>query len=72
MKFIVFEIQTYADGSIAVLPAIVKDTRNEADSSFHGILASAALSDLPCHAAVMMTSDGNTLRSECYRHGEQE
>ena len=52
MKYIVIELQTATDGSVANI-VTVKDTRNEADSTFHSILAAAALSNLPSHAAVL-------------------
>ena len=65
MKYIVIELQTAANGSVSNI-VTAYDTRNEADSAYHSILASAALSTLPSHAAVLMTSDGNVLRNECY------
>ena len=69
MKYIIIEIQTAQDGTVATL-VTTKDTRNEADSTYYSILSSAALSELPTHTAVLMTSDGNPIRTECYRHGE--
>ena len=69
MKYIIIEIQTAQDGTVSTL-VNTKDTRNEADSTFHSILAAAAISELPSHAAILMTADGNPLRNECYRHGE--
>ena len=69
MKYIIIEIQTAQDGTVATL-VTTKDTRNEADSTYYSILASAALSELPRHAAVLMTSDGSPIRTECYRNGE--
>lgn len=69
MKYIVIELQTAADGTVANI-VTVKDNENEAKSTYHSILAAAALSNLPSHAAVLMTSDGNPIRNECYTNGE--
>ena len=44
------------------------DTQLDAESKFHSILAAAALSQLPVHAAVMLSSDGNFIDSRSYRH----
>ena len=67
MKYIVIELQTMQDGSVANI-VTTKDTRNEAESTFHSILAAAAISNLPCHSATMLTSDGFLLATEKYEH----
>ena len=36
--YIVLEIQTFADGSVATLPPTIKATRDEAESVYHSIL----------------------------------
>lgn len=66
-KYIVVEIQTNADGTVGNLVSAY-DTRNAAESAFHGILASAAISALPMHAAVLLTSSGSLLDTRCYEH----
>ena len=66
-KFIVIEIQTNADGTIGNLVTSY-DSRNAAESSYHTVLASAAISALPKHAAVLLTNDGTIINSECYEH----
>ena len=68
MKYIVLEIQTDAGGNVAILPAITRDDKLEAESEYHRILAFAAISALPLHTAVLMTADGKTLSSKCYKH----
>ena len=65
--YIIIEIQKAQDGTVSTL-VTTKDTRNEADSTFHSILAAAAISKLSSHAAVLMTEDGNPLRNESYHH----
>jgi len=67
MKFIVLEIQTNVDGTIGTLINSF-DTRNEAESKYHLVLSSAAVSQLPMHSASMMTSDGKLLACQSYTH----
>jgi hypothetical protein len=67
MKFIVLEIQTNVDGTIGTLINSF-DTRNEAESKYHLVLSSAAVSQLPMHSASMMTSDGKLLSCQSYTH----
>lgn len=67
--YIVIELQTNADGAVANL-VYQYASRDEAENKFHSILAAAAISSLPVHAAVMLTNAGTIVRSEYYRHGE--
>ena len=65
MKYIVIEIQS--GDTVSTLVAQY-DNRNEAEGAFHQILASAAVSSVPIHSAVMMTEEGFPVRNECYKH----
>lgn len=65
MKYVIVELQTIADGSVQNI-VTVKDNRNDAESVYHSVLAAAAISDLPAHAAVLLTSEGQLLRQQCY------
>lgn len=67
--YIVIELQTNTDGAVGNL-VYQYASRDEAESKFHSILAAAAISALPVHAAVMLTNAGTMVRSEYYRHGE--
>lgn len=67
MKYLVIELQTNRDESVAQL-VTVHDTRDEAESKYHTVLSYAAVSALPIHAAVMITSDGATIKHETYYH----
>lgn len=67
--YIVIELQTMSDGKVANIVTQHK-TRAEAESKFFTVLAAAALSDLPCHAAALMTSTGTLIESRYYRRGE--
>ena len=62
--YVVVEIQNNV-----VLPVHVLETRAQAESTYHSILASAAISKVPVHTAVLMTNEGFTIASQCYKHG---
>lgn len=64
--YIINEIQTAVDGTVTVLTT-QKTSRNEAESTYHSILAAAALSSLPCHAASIMTEEGFPIMHQAYR-----
>ena len=66
--FIVLEIQTAADGSVTVLEPLVRAARAEAESVYHSVLSYAALSDVPMHAAVLMTNEGAVLERKAEAH----
>lgn len=66
-KFVLVEIQTNSDGTVSVLNTAYDD-RFYAEGAYHSVLASAALSSLPCHSAVLLESDGTFLDSQYYEH----
>ena len=65
MTYIVIELQTNTDGAVSNLVYSYTD-RNQAEQQYHLILSSAAVSQLPTHAAVLLTSDGRMLANQCY------
>ena len=67
--YIVIEIQTNANGEVGTIINQYENI-NSAESKFHQILASASISEVPVHTAVLMTEKGVTLRAECYDHGQ--
>lgn len=67
MKYLVTEIQTMADGQIANLTSVFDD-RMQAESSYHSILAAAAISQLPLHACMLFTNDGYLIMNANYTH----
>lgn len=67
--YIVMEIQTNAEGVVSTL-INQYDNINSAESKFHQILASASVSNVPVHTAVLMDEKGMTYRTEYYDHGE--
>ena len=64
---IVMEIQVFEDGKMST-PCYAFDNKNSADQKYHSILASASVSKLPKHSAVMVTDDGYFIKSETYTH----
>lgn len=65
MTYIVIELQTMKDGSVANL-VTQHATEDEAQSKYHSVLAAAAVSDLPVYGAVLMTNSGVTLENRYY------
>lgn len=65
--FIVIELQTNANNEVAsiVSPAL---SGPEAESRYHTILAAAALSNVPKHAAVILNDKGELFATQCYYH----
>lgn len=66
-KFIVVELQTMQDGTVANI-VTAYDNQNAAESAYHTILAAAAISTLPCHAAVILSEEGFPIAHACYKH----
>jgi protein-L-isoaspartate O-methyltransferase len=67
MKYIVIEIQTATDGTVGNI-VTAHETRSEAESKYHSVLAAAAVSAMPQHAAALLASDGTLIDSRCYEH----
>lgn len=65
MKYIVLELQTNSDGTVGNI-VYAYDTQPEAESKYHAVLSAAAISGLPAHAALLVTSLGTVLESRCY------
>ena len=63
--YITIEIQRNADGQVGTL-VYSHETKAAADASFHTILSAAAQSNLPAHAALLLSENGAPLRYECY------
>lgn len=67
--YIIQEIQQMADGTISMLPAVMKESKNAAESEFYIKVGYAAISELPCHAVAMYTHDGAPVMHKAYVHG---
>ena len=69
-KYLVIEIQTNKDEAIGNL-VFAFDTWNEAQSKYHYVLAAAAVSGLPVHAAMLVDNHGGLLESMAYETKEE-
>lgn len=69
--YIIQEIQT-VNNKTALLPAIQKADRNEAESTYHSILASAFISSVDVHTVIMYDEHGNQIMSQYIEHLEEE
>ena len=65
--FIIQEIQT-TNGVTALLPAVTKNDKNEADSAYFSTLSFAATSSVNVHTVMMYDEHGNVLRKDYYEH----
>lgn len=64
--FIILELQTTNGQTAHILTT--KDTKEEAMSAYHMILAAAAISSVECHTAIVMNEEGRLVARESYRH----
>lgn len=67
MKYLVMEIQTFDTGATST-PTYAYDDRAAAERQFHLLTAGAVVSELPTHAVVMMTSEGQLIDRKVYHH----
>lgn len=66
MKYYIIEIQN-DNGTYAYLIHSA-DTRMQAESVYHQVLASAAISSLTSHSASLLTGEGAMIMYQCYKH----
>lgn len=67
--YLVIELQTN-NGKMANL-AYAYDTQNEAESKFHSILSTAAVSSVEVHTAVVIDEQGCVLANGSYTHRKE-
>ena len=65
MKYLVLEIQS-GDTVSTIIDDY--DNLNNAESKYHQVLTSAAVSDVPKHSAMIINEEGRVLKVECYIH----
>ena len=65
--FIVIEFQTDASGHVSTI-VTQHPTRAEAESKYYTVLAYAAISSVPLHAAMLCFANGKYLMSQAYEH----
>ena len=69
--YLVIEIQTNIDSTVGNF-VWAFSTLAEAESKYHSVLATAAISSLPVHACVILRNDGLQIAAQSYKHGEEE
>lgn len=72
-QFYIIEIQQYANGEYGHIVHYAYDAdpekaRMKGESKYHEVLAAAAISELPSHAAILITSEGFPIYHQCYKH----
>lgn len=66
-----FVIETQVNGNTgAICPVITRETRNEAEASYHTILAAAAVSNVDVHGAIILSEDCIPVMYKSYDHRE--
>ncbi len=69
MQYVVMELQDM--GSQVANLVYAYSNVYQAEQKYHDVLSAAAVSNLPCHSAVMVNSEGMYIKSESYKHGVQ-
>lgn len=72
-QYYVMEIQQYTNGEYGHIVHFAYDenpekARLKGESKYHEVLATAAVSELPSHAAILMTAEGFPVYHTCYKH----
>lgn len=72
-QFYIVEVQQYANGEFGHLVHYAYDedadkARLKGESKYHEVLAAAAVSELPTHAAIMFSTEGYPVMHQCYMH----
>ena len=68
MNYVAIELKVKQDGTFEVA-TFKKDNKDEAEKAFHSILATAATSEYPSHAAIVLNEYGQVAKQpECYKH----
>ena len=65
--FIVIELQKNAEGVVSNLVTSFGNLA-EAESKYYSILASAAVSTIPVHSAIIVSEEGFPVKHQCYKH----
>ena len=65
--YIVIELQKNAEGVVSNIVTSF-DTLAEAESNYYSILASAAVSKVPVHSAIIVSEEGFPVKHQCYKH----
>ncbi len=66
MNYLVLELQTIGD--VTTHLAWSYNNINEAESKYHAVLSSAAISTISVHAASLLNQEGQVIKSWFYEH----
>lgn len=65
--YIVIELQKSAEGHVSNI--VTEHTSlAEAESRYHSVLSSAAISEIPVHSAIIISEEGFPVKYQCYKH----
>lgn len=72
-QYYIIEIQQAQSGEYSHIvhwayDADATTARLKAESTYHTVLAAAAVSELLSHSATLIASDGRAIMHQCYRH----
>lgn len=75
-QYYIVEIQQYANGEYGHIVHYAFDedpdmARKKGDSKYYEVLSAAAVSNLPCHSAIMFSSEAFPLLDGRYKHNVQ-
>lgn len=70
MKYLVIEIQKFADGTVAVPPIASYDSFFDALAKYHTVLAAAAVSEVPVHTCVVLNDVGQEIKMDSYNKAD--
>ena len=65
--YIVIELQKDTKGVVSNIVTSF-DTLAEAESKYYTILATAAISKVPVHSAIIVSEEGFPVKNQCYKH----
>jgi len=68
--YIVMELQKNPEGAVSNIVTDHK-TLAEAESKFYSVLASAAVSTVPVHSAILVSEEGFPVKHQCYKHAAE-
>lgn len=72
-QYYIIEIQQYVNGEYGHIVHFAYDenpdkARLKGESKYYEVLSAAAVSELPSHAAILMSADGFPIYHQCYKH----
>lgn len=76
-QYYIVEIQQYENEEYGHIVHYAYDAdpekaRLKGESKYYQVLAAAAISEIPSHAAILFTAEGNPIYHQCYKHQNAE